>query len=120
MSLKSKGFKKLQAAKALDVDVKTVRKYWDMTEKDYLAYVKDCSQRHRCMAVYDNFIVERLERYPDVSSAQLYDWLRESYKDFKPSYASVRLHIQRLRERESIMKAARLRQYRAVEDLLCV
>ena len=37
--LKALGYKKLRAARQLDIDTKTVRKYWDMTEainRDFL------------------------------------------------------------------------------------
>ena len=103
--LKRQGFKKLQIASNLKVDVKTVRKYYDMSEKEYSQYVMQCSLRHREMSKYDTFIIKKLQEHPDVSSSQLYDWLRETYKEnFKPSYASVRLHISRLRETEGIPK----------------
>lgn len=115
--LKKQGFKKLQTAKALNIDVKTVRKYWVMTERDYLAYANECKQRSRIMAAYDRFIIDKLKRFPDVTAAQIYDWLRESYKDFTPAYSTVRLHVRELREREGIPKSAHLRQYEAVEEL---
>ena len=116
--LKRHHFKKLQIAKELKIDVKTVRKYYNMTDKDYARYITESAERYRAMAKYDSFLVEKLEKYPDVTSAQLNDWLREVFKDeFKLSYASVRLHISRLREREGILKPVNIRQYQAVEDL---
>jgi len=115
--LKKQGFKKLQTAKILNIDVKTVRKYWDMTEKDYLNYANDCKQRSRIMAAYDNFIIDKLKRFPDVTAAQIYDWLREAFAEFTPSSSTVRLHVRQLREREGIPKTGYLRQYEAVDEL---
>lgn len=116
--LKRQGFKKLQIAKELNIDVKTVRKYYGMTEKEYSAYLLQCGERSRAMSKYDYFLTEKLQQYPDVSSSLLYDWLRETFKEeFKPSYASVRLHITRLREREGILRLAKIRQHEAVKDL---
>lgn len=117
MDLKKQGLKKLQVANYLEVDVKTIRKYWDMTPKDYAEYVRDCSKRMGILSPYDRFIVDKLRQFPDVSAAQIYDWLRETYKDFKPAESTVRLHVRNLREREGILKRSRIRQYEAVEEL---
>ena len=92
-SLKRRHYKKLQIAKKINIDVKTVRKYYDMTKKDYAEYIFLCSERFRAMTKYDYFLIAKLQEFPEVTSAQLYDWLREIYTDFQPSYASVRLHI---------------------------
>jgi len=114
---KKRGLKKMQTARSLGIDVKTVRKYWDMTERDYTDYMSECKERYRSMARYDRFILDKLMQFPDVSSAQIYDWLRESYNEFAPAYSTVRLHVRRLREREGIAKTTKIRQYQAVEDL---
>jgi transposase len=115
--LKRQRFKKMQIANKLNIDVKTVRKYYDMNEKAYADYVLQCRERYRSMTKYDYFLTGKLQEHPDVTSSQLYDWLREAYKDFKVSYSSVRLHIKRLREREGIPKPSDIRQYGSVEDL---
>lgn len=115
--LKRQGFKKLQAARNLNVDVKTIRKYWNMTYEDYKQYGNECLERSRCMAPYERFIIDKLKQFPDATSAQLYDWLRETYKEFKPAYSTVRLRVRELREREGIPKIQKIRQYRAVDEL---
>jgi len=117
IELKNKGFNKTQIAKRLNLDRKTVRKYCDMDDKAYLEYRNECAERTRIMEPYDAFVMNKLKRYPDCSSAQIYDWLRETYNGFKPSYASVRLHTSRLRAREGITKDIQSRQYQAVQDL---
>jgi len=116
--LKRQRFKKMQIANKLNIDVKTVRKYYDMSEKEYADYLLQCSERYRSMTKYNYFLIAKLQEHPDVTSSQLYDWLREAYKDdFKISYSSVRLHIKRLREREGILKPSAIRQLQAVKDL---
>lgn len=42
---KSKGFKKSQVSKYLDIDYKTVSKYWDMTLEEYAKLKADCKNR---------------------------------------------------------------------------
>lgn len=114
---KKQKFKKLRVAQMLDIDVQTVRKYWDMEMKDFLAYSDERKKRTRIMDKYEGFVVDKLRAYPDCSTAQIYDWLREHHgESFKPSYASARLFIKRIRERDGIPKSTPFRQYQAVED----
>ena len=47
-NLKRSHYKKLQIAKKLNIDVKTVQKY-DMTEKGYVEYISLCSERFRAI-----------------------------------------------------------------------
>ena len=53
--LKRQRFKKMQIANKLNIDVKTVRKYYDMNEKAYADYVLQCRERYRSMTKYDYF-----------------------------------------------------------------
>ena len=39
--LKALGFKKQRVAKQLRIDAKTVRKYWSMTDDEYISYHLD-------------------------------------------------------------------------------
>jgi transposase len=109
--LKALGYKKLRAARQLDIDTKTVRKYWDMTEDDYLAYLDETKERSKIMDPYRDFVLERLMTHSEISSAIIYDNLRETFFNFEPSYRSVRLFVCTLREKEGIPAPVKLRQY---------
>lgn len=116
MELKELGYKKLRAAKRLDVDVKTVRKYWDMSQEEYMAYVQETKERSRIMDPYRSFILQLLRDYPDLTGGCIYDKLREKNNEFKPSYRSVRLYVKQLREAEGIVIPRKIRQYEEVSE----
>ena len=116
MELKEMGYKKLRAANHLDVDVKTVRKYWNMSQGEYMTYVQETKTRSRIMDQYRCFILQLLQDYPDLTGGCIYDKLREKNKDFKPSYRSVRLYIKQMREAEGIVSPIKIRQYEEVAE----
>lgn len=115
--LKKLGYKKLKAAKQLGIDPKTVRKYWDMTENDYVQTLIDSKERTRVMNDYHDYVLDRLKEYPEITSSIIYDNLREDFTDFSPSGRSVRLYVAFLREQEGIPVPAKLRQYGENPDL---
>ena len=115
--LKQIGYKKLSVATELQIDVKTVRKYWDMTEDEYQEYLASTKTRSRIMTPYKNDILEMLEKYPNITGSVIYDRLREVNEEFEPSYRSVRLYVSDLREAEGIPTIKTIRQYTECEEL---
>ena len=91
--LKTKGYKKQRAARELDIDVKTVRKYWEMTEDEYVDYQIETKNRTKIMDPYREFVLERIKAHPEISNSIIEDNLREEYPNFEPSYRSVRLYV---------------------------
>lgn len=82
--LKALGYKKQRAARQLKVDTKTVRKYWNMTEDDYVSYLIETKERSKIMDPYHDYVLDKLKTYPEISSAIIYDNLREDFIDFSP------------------------------------
>ena len=115
--LKTKGYKKQRAARELDIDVKTVRKYWEMTEDEYVDYQIETRSRTKMMDPYRDFILDRIEEHPEISSSIIDDNLREKYPSLEASYRTVRLYICQLRESEGIPRPVKIRQYAEVEEL---
>ena len=115
--LKQIGYKKLSVATELQIDVKTVRKYWDMTEDEYQEYLASTKTRSRIMTPYKNDILEMLKKYPNITGSVIYDRLREVNEEFEPSYRSVRLYVSDLREEEGIPTIKTIRQYTECEEL---
>lgn len=109
--LKVLGYKKQRAARQLSIDTKTVRKYWDMTEEEYITYCLETKERTKIMDPYHDFVLDRLTTYPEITSAIIYDNLRADFTNFSPSYRSVRLFVCNLREKEGIPAALKVRQY---------
>lgn len=116
---KRAGLNKSQVARLLSTDYKTILKYWDMSPDDFSAERENASSR-RCKAdAFKNYILKCLTEYPDMSSAQLYDWLKEnSGNDTLPfTERTMRNYVNHIREEYDITRPQKVRQYEAVEEL---
>jgi len=111
------GYSKRRTASELEIDKKTVRKYWEMSEENYAQSVIEAKSRTKILDQYRDFIVSRLEDYPEITSAIIDDNLREEYlEEFTASYRSVRLYVATLREELGIPTPSSIRQYCEVEE----
>ena len=118
--LKSMGFSKSRTAHKLQINFRTVSRYWDMMPADYAAAFKDRSRnmQNSSASRYEQDILFWLEQHPDLSSAQIYDWLYEKYQA-PPQVAerTMRRYIAWLREQHAIPRSSALRSYEAVQEL---
>lgn len=75
------GFSKSHTARKLQINFRTVARYWDMKPTDYAAAFKDIhrNMKNSIASHYETDILAWLEKYPDLSNAQIYDWLYEKY-----------------------------------------
>jgi len=115
--LRSLGYKKQRAARELEIDTKTVRKYWEMTEEDYILARLESKERTKNMDPYRDYVLDKLEKHREITSAIIYDNLLEDFEDFEPSYRSVRRYVLLLREAEGIPSPTKVRQYMEVLEL---
>ena len=74
------GFSKAHIARSLQMDPRTVKKYLLMTEKQYEQHQLN-RERDKVLTPYENFVADRLREYPETSSAQIRDWLKEHHED---------------------------------------
>lgn len=118
--LKSMGFSKSRTAQKLQINFRTVARYWQMDPAEYAAAFKDirCDMKNSCASRYEADILAWLEEHPDLSSAQIYDWLYEKYGE-RPVVAerTMRRYIAWLREQHAIPRSASFRSYEAVREL---
>lgn len=115
--LKESGFKKTQVAKKLGINVKTVSKYWTVLPEEYHQLLVNSRQRPKYLKQYEDVILGWLSEHPDMSSAQVHDWLKEHYRDtYNGKDRTVRVYVNKLREKHNIPKNAPTRQHQAVED----
>lgn len=113
---KKEGFRKTQAARKLGINFRTVKKYWDMPPDEYALTLEDTRKRFKKGDIYEEELVSWLKDNPDMSSAQLYDWLKERHGDAKLSDRTLRLYVAHLRLEYNIPKRENFRQYEALED----
>lgn len=113
---KKEGFKKTQVARKMGVNFRTVDKYWDMPPDEYALTLKNTQTRIKKGDVYEGELVSWLKDNPDMSSAQLYDWLKEHHGSAGLSERTLRLYVAHLRLEYNIPKREDFRQYEALED----
>ena len=113
--MKNQGFSKRQIARQLEMDFRTVNKYLAMEPEAF----HECSLRNarqQSLGDYESIIVGWLTQYPEMTSAQVHDWLREHYQVIV-SDRTVRRFVEKTREKYSIIKTSgNTRQYMAMED----
>ena len=112
--LKDQGFKKAAVARQLEINRRTVNRYWDMSVDEYEA-MKSEVRRKQALDEYQQTILGWLNKYPSMSSAQVCDWLKEYY-DACFSERTVSRYVKELREEFNIRKEKNYRTYEAVPD----
>ncbi len=68
-------------ARHLVMDYRTVIKYLNMSEEQYVEFLEDQTFRSKTLDPYEDFIQYRLEDCPEASAAQIMDWLKENFPD---------------------------------------
>ena len=117
--LKNNGLRKTQVARRLNINRETVSTYWDMSPGEYAAKEAASKKRKKKADEYKEFVLDCLTKYPDMSAAQIYDWIKERTSletlDFKKR--AFRSYVQAIRKEYDIKKPVSSRQYEAVEEL---
>ena len=117
-SYKRKGFNKSQIARILEIDYKTILKYWNMNPEEFLVQKEYAQTRIKKAEKHEEFIVSSLKQYPNVTAAQIYDWIKEKTEKEKLSFTerTLRNFVAEIRKKYQISKNKEDRQYEAVED----
>ena len=116
--LNERGLKKTQVARILNSDSRTIKKYWNMSPEDFEKARINFKQRilGRNMEIYKEQILKWLKEYNDMSGAQVYDWLKESYSEFSMAERTVRDYVAQLRKDHDIPKDKISREYMAIPE----
>ena len=116
---KRKGFKKSQIARKLGINRETVSVYWDMTPAEYAARFESAKNRTKKADPHKDFVMECLLKYPDMSAAQLYDWIKERncLETLAFQERCFRDYVKSIREEYDIRKPETSRQYEAMDEL---
>lgn len=114
--MKVKGFSIRQVSRIIRISRNTIRKYWDMDPQTYAETYKAVN-RMTVLSAYKMTIVKWLEAYPNMTAAQIRDWLDEKqYLD--AAERTVRRYVAKLREQCGITRQMEpKRDYEAVEEL---
>ena len=114
--LNSEGFSNRQIAKKLGIARNTVSKYLEMDSEEMTTWLASTKTRSRKLDEYNLLILGWIRKHPDISAAQIHDWLEEQgVTDI--SSASVRNYVSELRELHHLPKVSDVRAYEAVAEL---
>lgn len=112
------GWSKSRISEFLGLNWRTVTKYLEMSEEEYLAFIEDQGKRQKILAPFEGFVKIKLEKYPDTKAAQMHDWLKEHYSNFPVvTPKTVYNYVMWVRQRHNIPIPDTQREYSIVEEL---
>lgn len=115
---KREGKSPFQIADRLGMDKRTIKKYLAMNEQEYLGSQESLSKRAKKLAVYEDYVRQRIEACLDASATQVHDWLKECHEDFmNVSPKTVYNFVLHVREKYKLIKEFEAREFCKVPEL---
>jgi len=112
------GFSASKIGRHLVLDSRTVRNLLAMSDQQYEQQLLNTLERVKILSSYEDFVKDRLTSYPDTTTAQMHDWLKESHSDLpKASIRSVYNFVFFVRQKYNIPLVHITREYFPVEEL---
>jgi hypothetical protein len=112
------GWSKSRISEFLVINWRTVSKYLDMSDEEFLAHTEAQSNRQKLLTPYEGFVKIKLEKYPDTKAAQMHDWLKEHYAHLpEVSPKTVYNFVMWVRQQHNIPLTGPQREYCIVEEL---
>jgi len=115
-NLKAKGFSNSKIARMLGISRPTVIKYVSMDANEFERELASQKCRSKKPDIYQDEIIKWLRQYPEMTAAQVYDWLEEKYKDIGFNESTMRNYVRAIRKEHNIPKETETRQYEAIDD----
>lgn len=119
---KKQKFSKTDTALKTGIDRKTVKKYWDMTEEEYLSYKAKLEDKVKVFDNYREGILNLLNVNKDIKnhkvySSSIYDVLEEMHGTLPGSERTLRNYISYLKQSDDYNFSTGVRFYTAVDEL---
>jgi len=112
------GFRAAKIGRELAMDRRTVKKYLNMSELEYMDFIDRQDNRNKLLNKYEGFVKQRLEDCPEASAAQIHDWLKEHHDDFiQVSEKTVFNYVLHVRNIHGIPKPFNVRPCMQAEEL---
>lgn len=111
------GLKKSQIARKMKISRPTLDKYLAMSPDEFNEYLSELKERSKKPEPFESEILRWLKEFPDISAAQVFDWLEERFKTLPFTEGTLRRYIRILRQKYDIPKTTRLREYVVVDEL---
>ena len=111
------GLRKSQIARRLKISRPTLNKYLSMSSDEFEQLVCSVQERSKKPEPFKDEILCWLKKFPDMSAAQVFDWLEEKFQTLPFSEGTLRRYIRILRQQYDIPKETRQREYLPVDEL---
>lgn len=115
--LYKEGFSKSAISRKLNISRNRVIDYLKMSPKDFEEFSNSLSTRGKKLDPFRDKLLEWLREHPDLTGAQVYDWLQEKLKVENVAENTVRNYVNDLREFYHIPKVSVQRTYSTVPEL---
>lgn len=113
--LKADGFSQRKIARRLGISRSTVKRYLAKDSQEFSTWLAATKSRTQKLDSHKERILNWLRQYPDLSAAQIHDWLEE--RGFMGiAESTLRRYVKELREDYQIPKESHPREYEAVPD----
>lgn len=113
--LKEMKLKKAQVAAQLNINRRTVDRYWDMTVDQFEDAITTV-RKQQALDEYRDTILGWVREFKSISAAQINDWLKENYNVYFKN-RTVSRYVKALREQYNLPKEDNIRNYEAVPEL---
>lgn len=115
-SLQDLGFSKSRIAKKMNVSRGRVSAFLKMDYEEFKEFEAAFGNRRKKLDPYREQILGWLQEHPDLSGAQVFDWIQERLAMTDVQENTVRNYVNELRETYHIPKAIQRREYSAVPE----
>jgi transposase len=115
--LRSEGFSNSAIARKLKISRNRVIEYGRMTPDEFYLFAISLQSRSKKLDPFREEILGWLKEYPDLSGAQVFDWLGEKLNVSSVTEGTVRNYVNELREAYHIPKMIPEREFSAVPEL---
>src|SRR5699024_1899252 len=100
--VKKKVFSNSQIEKKLKIARISAIDYLEMRPAQFALFMATLRKRANKLDPYRDYILMWLKEHPDITSAQVYDWLQEKFKVTSVAENTVRNYVNELRDRYHI------------------
>jgi transposase len=113
-TMKGQGFSLRKTAKILGFHRNTIKRYWNMTVEEFSEEILEPAKKSS-LEHHKELILSWLREYPEISAAQVYDWLKEKF-NIHMSEGSIRRYVRGLRVEYDIKGKGNKRDYESRQD----
>ncbi len=115
--LRSEGFSNSSIARKLAISRNRVIEYGKMTPEEFYEFAVSLQTRTKKLDPFRDKILGWLKEHPDLTGAQVFDWLEEKLEVDVVTEGTVRNYVNEMRETYHIPKVLSEREYSTVPEL---